>query len=81
MGKETLTPLGYYLSQKPLSQAKISRMTGISKDRMSDLYIKAKTRPTVEEIYLISLAISVHYSEIVDFLCKGLELKPKGEWN
>jgi len=55
-------------------------MTGITKDRMSDLYTKAKTRPTVEEIYLIALAISVNYSEIVDFLCKNLRLKPKEEW-
>ena len=80
MAKGTLTSLGYYLSQKPLSQAKICRMTGITKDRMSDLYTKAKTRPTVEEIYLIALAISVNYSEIVDFLCKNLRLKPKEEW-
>lgn len=80
MGKETLTRLGLYLSKKPLSQAKLSRRTGISKDRISKLHIDIKSRPTVEEIYLIALALQVPYSDIVDFLCQDLKLRPESEW-
>ncbi|MFN0292535.1 helix-turn-helix domain-containing protein [Pedobacter helvus] len=80
MGKETLTRLGLYLSKKPLSQAKLSRRTGISKDRISKLHIDMKSRPTVEEIYLVALALQVPYSDIVDFLCHELKLRPESEW-
>lgn len=79
--KETLTQLGLYLSRKPLSQAKLSRRTGISKDRMSKLHVDIKSRPTAEEIYLIALALEIPYTEIIDFLCKDLKLRPKEEWD
>ena len=78
--KETLTNLGLYLSRKPLSQAKLARRTGIKKDRMSKLHVDLNARPTLEEIYLIALALEVNYSEIVDFLCKDLKLRPREEW-
>ena len=81
MAKETLTLLGLYLSKKPLSQAKLSRMTGISKDRVSKLHIDLTTRPTLEEIYLIALALDVEIKEISDFICKDLQLRPEPEWN
>ncbi|UKT65055.1 helix-turn-helix domain-containing protein [Pedobacter mucosus] len=81
MKKETLTRLGLYLSKKPLSQAKLARRTGIKKDRVSKLHVDVKARPTVEEIYLISLALVVPYVEIIDFLCEGLSLRPIEEWD
>ena len=81
MEKETLTLLGLYLSRKPLSQAKIARRTGISKDRISKLHVDIKSRPTAEEIYLIALAVDVPYTEIMDFLCKDLKLRPEDEWD
>ena len=80
MSKEKLTKLGLYLSRKPLSQAKLARRTGISKDRISKLHIDIKSRPTVEEIYLIALALEVNYSEIIEFICEGLTLRPEVEW-
>ena len=79
--KETLTNLGLYLSRKPLSQAKLARRTGIAKDRMSKLHVDLKARPTLEEIYLIALALEIDYSEMVEFLCKDLKLRPKEEWD
>ena len=69
------------MSRKPLSQAKLARRTGISKDRMSKLHIDVKSRPTAEEIYLIALALEIHYTEIIDFLCKDLHLRPTDEWD
>ncbi len=80
MKKDKLTKLGLFLSRKPLSQAKLARRTGISKDRISKLHVDIKARPSVEEIYLIALALEINYNEIVDFLCSELELKPKEEW-
>lgn len=79
--KETITQLGLYLSRKPLSQAKLSRRTGISKDRMSKLHVDIKSRPTAEEIYLIALALEIPYTDIIDFLCKDLKLRPQEEWD
>jgi len=79
--KETLTRLGLYLSKKPLSQAKLARRTGISKDRISKLHVDIKSRPSIEEIYLIALALEVPYSEVVEFLCKDLKLRPEEEWD
>ena len=81
MKKETLTKLGLFLSKKPLSQAKLARRTGISKDRISKLHVDIRTRPSIEEIYLISLALEIPYTEIVDFLCQGLSLTPKENWH
>ena len=80
MSKEKLTRLGLYLSRKPLSQAKLARRTGISKDRIRKLHIDIKSRSTVEEIYLIALALEVNYSEIIEFICEGLTLRPESEW-
>jgi|GEM_PF-1032133 len=79
--KDTITQLGLYLSRKPLSQAKLARRTGISKDRMSKLHVDIKSRPTAEEIFLIALALEVPYTEIIDFLCKNLKLRPQAEWD
>lgn len=81
MRKDTLTLLGLYLSKKPLSQAKLSRMTGISKDRISRLHVDPSTKPTLEEVYLISLALNVSVQEITEYICKNLKLRPESEWN
>ncbi|MDX3914538.1 MULTISPECIES: helix-turn-helix domain-containing protein [Olivibacter] len=81
MAKETITKLGLYLSRKPLSQAKLARMTGISKDRISRLHVDLTTKPTIDEVYLISLALEVNLNEIAAFLCKDLKLRPKSEWD
>lgn len=81
MAKGTLTQLGLYLSKKPLSQAKLARMTGIPKDRISKLHIDLTARPTLDEIYLIALALNVEIKEIADFVCKNLKLRPESEWD
>lgn len=81
MRKDTLTRLGLYLSKKPLSQAKLARMTGISKDRVSRLHVDLSTKPTIEEIYLISLALNVTVQEIAEFVCVNLSLRPESEWD
>lgn len=78
--KETLTPLGLYLSKLPINQAKIARMTGIRPDRMSKLVIDPTTHLKVDELYLISLAIGVDPSEIMKEICGDLKLRPESEW-
>lgn len=81
MKKETLTPLGLFLSKKPLSQAKLARMTGIKKDRVSRLHVNSSTKPTFEEVYLIALALNITIQEIADSICNNIQLRPEEEWN
>jgi len=81
LAKETLTKIGLYLSRKPLSQAKLARMTGISKDRISRLHVDLTSKPTIDEVYLISLALEVDIRDISNFVCKDLKLRPKSEWD
>lgn len=81
MKKGILTPLGLFLSRKPLSQAKLARMTRISKDRISKLHIDPKARVTIEEGYLIALALEIDITDIVKHICEGIELAPKDEWD
>lgn len=78
--KETLTPLGLYLSKKPFTQAKIARMTGIRTDRLSKLTVDPSTHLRVDELYLISLAINVDAGELMKVICANLKLTPESEW-
>lgn len=79
--QETLTPLGYYLGKKPVSKSKLARMTGITKDRITNLCNSITAKPTIEEVYLIGLAVDESYDKIIEFLCKGLKLRPESEWD
>ncbi|WP_090602888.1 hypothetical protein [Parapedobacter koreensis] len=79
--QETLTPLGYYLAKKPVSKSKLGRMTGITKDRVGNLCNNIKSKPTIEEVYLIGLAVDGTYEKLMEYLCDGIELRPESEWD
>lgn len=79
--QETLTPLGYYLAKKPISKSKLGRMTGITKDRVGNLCNNVKSKPKIEEVYLIGLAVDGTYEKLIEFLCDGVELRPEDEWD
>lgn len=79
--QETLTPLGYYLAKKPISKSKLARMTGITKDRIGNLCNDIKSKPTLEEVYLIGLAVDGTYEKLMEYLCDGIELRPESEWD
>ncbi len=69
-----MTALGLYLTKKSVNRAMVSRRTGISQARLSQLSSNKSTRLRVDELYLIALAIDVDPCELVREVCKGLRL-------
>lgn len=69
-----MTELGKFLDKKSVNKAEISRRTGISTSRLSELSLKESTRLTVEELYLIALAIDTEPSIVLNEVCKSIKL-------
>ncbi len=72
-----MTELGKFLDKKSVNKAEISRRTGISPSRLSELSLKESTRFTVEELYLIALAIDTNPAVILEEVCKNLKIENK----
>jgi len=70
-----MTILGEILTKKSIKKADVSRKTGISTSRLSQLSNNETTNLKVEELYLIALAIDVPPVEILVKVCKHLKLK------
>jgi len=70
-----MTDLGFYLSRKSVNRSDVSRKTGISKTRLSELANNKKTKLRADELYLIALAIDVNPCEVFNEVCKDLKLK------
>ncbi|MCG8320058.1 MAG: helix-turn-helix transcriptional regulator [Cytophagales bacterium] len=70
-----MTKLGEYLSKKSVNKSEISRKTGLSNPRLSELSTNQKAKLRVDELYLIALAIDVNPSEILEYVCGHLKLK------
>ncbi|WP_108807553.1 helix-turn-helix domain-containing protein [Aquimarina spinulae] len=70
-----MTDLGLYLSRKSVNRSDVSRKTGISKTRLSELANNNKTKLRADELYLIALAIDVNPCEVFNEVCKDLKLK------
>ena len=73
MTKKKLTRLGEFFNSRAVNQAQVSRRTGLSKQRLSELAINDTTKPRVDELYLIALAIEASPSELVEFICGHLK--------
>lgn len=69
-----MTPLGEYLIQKSVKKADVSRKTGISTSRLTELTRNEKTKLKDEEAYLIALAIDVEPGEILEKVFVNLKL-------
>lgn len=72
-----MTELGLYLTRKSVNRSDVSRKTGISKTRLSELSNNPKTKLRVDELYLIALAIDVDPCNVFKEVCKDLKLKSK----
>ncbi len=72
-----MTSLGLYLTKKSVNRAMVSRRTGISQARLSQLSSNESTRLRADELYLIALAIDVDPSDLLKEVYKDLKL-PKG---
>jgi len=70
-----MTELGQYLSKKSASKAEISKKTGISKSRMSELTLNESTQLRARELYLIALALDVDPCEMISEIFKGVKLE------
>jgi len=69
-----MTRLGEYLNKKSIKKAEVSRKTGISPSRLSELALNKSTNLKAEELYLIALAIDVEPIEILEVVYKDLKL-------
>jgi DNA-binding Xre family transcriptional regulator len=72
-----MTRLGEFLIKKSVNKSEVSRRTGISRARISELTLNEKTNLRVDELYLIALAIDVKPCELLESVCKNLKLKDK----
>ncbi len=70
-----MTEIGKLLDKKSVNKAEISRKTGISASRLSELSLKSSTRLTAEELYLIALAIDAKPAVVLEEVCKNLKLE------
>ena len=70
-----MTKLGKYLAKRSVNKSEVSRRTGISKVRMSELTLNNNTKLRADELYLIALAINVDPSEIFGEVCGHLKLE------
>ena len=69
-----MTELGQYLSKKSASKAGISKKTGISKSRISELTLNPSTQLRAWELYLIALALDVDPGEMFKDIFDELKL-------
>lgn len=69
-----MTKLGLYLAKKSVNKAEISRRTGISTSRISELTLNSSTKLRADELYLIALAIDVDPCEVFKEVCGHLKL-------
>ncbi|MEM9855708.1 MAG: helix-turn-helix transcriptional regulator [Bacteroidota bacterium] len=69
-----MTALGLYLTKKSVNKAMVSRRTGISESRLSQLSSNESTQLRVTELYLIALAIDVDPCEILKEICIDVKL-------
>lgn len=70
-----MTNLGMYLAKKTVNKAEVSRRTGISKSRLSQLTSNKSTKLRADELYLIALAIDSDPGEVFKQLYSKLRLK------
>ncbi|MEX0810891.1 MAG: helix-turn-helix transcriptional regulator [Chitinophagales bacterium] len=70
-----MTSLGLYLTKKSVNRAMVSRRTGISQARLSQLSSNESTKLRAGELYLIALAIDIDPGEMLKEIFKELKLE------
>ena len=70
-----MTKLGKYLAKKSINKSEVSRRTGISKARISELALNSSTNLKADELYLIAIAILADPCEAFMEVCGHLKLK------
>lgn len=70
-----MTRLRAFLSKKHISKAEVSRRTGISTSRLSDLKLSSSIKLKADELYLIGVVIDINPREILEAVCGHLTLQ------
>ena len=70
-----MTELGLFLAKKSVNRSDVARKTGISKTRLSELSNNQRTKLRASELYLIALAIDANPCELMNEVCKDLQLE------
>ncbi|PJB59285.1 MAG: DNA-binding protein [Bacteroidetes bacterium CG_4_9_14_3_um_filter_41_19] len=70
-----MTDLGSYLTKKSVNRATVSRRTGISQARLSQLSSNESTKLRADELYLIALAIDIDPGEMIRDIFKGIKIE------
>lgn len=70
-----MTLLGLYLIKKSINKAEISRKTGISASRLSELTLNPNAHLRAKELMLIALAIDVNPCELLKSIFSEVTLK------
>ena len=69
-----MTDLGVYLAKKSVNKSEVSRKTGISKPRLSELTLNESAHLRAKELYLIALAIGADPCEVLKEIHKDVNL-------
>jgi len=72
-----MTKLGEYLASKSVNKSEVSRKTGISKARLSELTTKPTARLQAGELYLVALAIGADPGVLLEYVCGNFKKKVK----
>lgn len=70
-----MTRLGVFLAKRSINKSEVSRKTGISKARLSQLTLNHAAHLRVDELYLIALAIKVDPAEMLKDVCMDLQIR------
>lgn len=70
-----MTDFGLFLAKKSVNKSEISRKTGISKSRLSELSMNPSAKLKADELYLVALAIDTGPVELLNHLFKDIKLK------
>ena len=73
--RDKMTELGLYLARKSISKAAVSKRTGISRSRLSELTLNTSTHLRALELYLIALSIDVDPCEMMKEIFKEVHLE------
>jgi len=73
--QDAMTKLGLFLTKKSINKAAVSRRTGISTSRLSELTLNPSTKLRADELYLIAMAIDVDPGEMLKVVCGHLKLE------
>ena len=69
-----MTNLGVFFIKKSVNKAMVSRKTGISPSRLSELTLNENTHLRAKELYLIALAIDVDPCDVLREIYKDVKL-------